>query len=226
MSDLSRPPLDPTVSYPELRAFGDALRLARERSGKFMGNVARELGWSVVNVSDMERGRLRPSEAEVYAFADAIGADPEPLLALLPTETRPNPFAPWLPMYAPGAVPERPWWRSVGLCRWGRVDGKVVTVHGPGTILLDALDAADAEASLPVPPPMSGQVWAWPNGVQVAIIAVLGDMPVMPEFRGATGAVTLGWTHDAAWPPPGAVLVAGPTPWGRDVPWAPPGWKP
>ena len=32
--------------------------------------------------------------------------------------------------------------------------------------------------------------------------------------------------EDYVWPPPGAVLVAGPSPWGRDMPWVPAGWRP
>ena len=37
-----------------------------------------------------------------------------------------NPFLPWLPMYAPGAVPERPWWRALDVRGYVRVDGAQV----------------------------------------------------------------------------------------------------
>lgn len=139
--------------------------------------------------------------------------------------TRPNPFALWLPMYAPGAVPERPWWRSVGLCRWERVDGRVVTVHGPGIVLLDALDAADAKAPLPAPSPMVGQVWvSEPEQWKVEGFDLEGNPW---RLSAATEQSSESWANAlTTWPPLGAVLVAGPTPWGRDVPWAPPGWKP
>lgn len=211
MSDLTRPPTDVAASHPELVPFGDALRDARERSGLSMGQVARAIGATVVAVSDIERGRVRPSDDDVHAFASTIGADPEPLLALLPPVTRPSPFAPWLPMYGAGVVEERPWWRSLGMERWQRADGRGIGVHGPGVSLVAALDAYDAAHPMPVPPPMAGQVWATPDGSQV---------PVGYIHKG----------QDAAgfrvWPPTGCVLVAGPTPWGRDVPWAPVGWRP
>jgi hypothetical protein len=146
-----------------------------------------------------------------------------------------NPFLSWLPMYAPEAVPERPWWRvsrrstyqigddgnriSGSDCR--RPDGG--EEFAPEAATATVLDAYDAKHPLPVPPPMAGQVWCDTTArnraqVQFTIHAVIGDVAIV--IVDDTGPSPI------EWPPPAAVLVAGPTPWGRDVPWAPAGWKP
>lgn len=141
-----------------------------------------------------------------------------------------NPFLPWLPMYAPGSVPERPWWRENEAFEHVRIGGGPFVRGGivyagvvvcAGGALLETLTRLDAEHPLPAPPPMAGQVWCdrGPGGeaVQFTIHAVIGGQPVVVvDDTGPT---------PVAWPPAGAVLVAGPTPWGRDVPWAPAGWK-
>jgi hypothetical protein len=146
-----------------------------------------------------------------------------------------SPFVPWLPMYAPGAVPERPWWRQEG-DDYRRADGARVKSVLDGFRFIEweptlrLIEAHDTEHPMPVPPPMCGQVWVWTNGWERMVVGVdrcavfgCGD-----EIRntGAPSEYSDIPMRADVWPPPGAVLVAGPTPWGRDVPWAPAGWKP
>jgi len=102
----------------------------------------------------------------------------------------------------------------------------------------------DAARPIPAPPPMPGQVWIWfeewrakgtPGGLDAGqlyvmagnVATICGITPAYnpertPLIRLSSFPCDVGRT----WPMPGAVLVAGPTPWGRDVPWAPAGWKP
>lgn len=134
-----------------------------------------------------------------------------------------NPFEPWLPMYPETAHPERPWWRRVSVDvggphrqvveKWTRVWDN----RGP----LYAHDLAGIDEAYPVdvPPPMPGQVWVLPDGDQQTVSRVAGT-PWTIVFFHAT------YVRDDEWPLPGAVLVAGPTPWGWNVPWAPAGRKP
>lgn len=84
----------------------------------------------------------------------------------------------------------------------------------------DGFETADAAMAwydtahpLPAPPPMCDQTWAWPDGEQLVVSRV---------FPGGEAMMACGGPFFAAseWPPPGAVLVAGPSPWGRDVPWS------
>lgn len=127
-----------------------------------------------------------------------------------------NPFTAWLPMYPEGTHPERPWWAKYGAF-YARCDD----LHPPVTTVAE-MDAFDAAHPRPAPRPMSGQVWAWPNGM-TGVVGWVYPGPQAPEIP-----VTIAhgvWTN-TPWPPPGAVLVAGPTEQGRDVPWAPPGWRP
>lgn len=68
-------------------ALGDALRTAR-REARITGvALAAQLNqpgqaWSQSKISKIEAGRQMPTETEVRAWADAVGADPEPLLAI------------------------------------------------------------------------------------------------------------------------------------------------
>jgi hypothetical protein len=150
-----------------------------------------------------------------------------------------SPFVPWLPMYAPGAVPERPWWRQEG-DDYRRADGARVKSVLDGFRFIEweptlrLIEAHDTEHPMPVPPPMVGQVWAWPeSGTERAVASTWGGRAWFqaevgqpkPADVGVVCASSEAWGA-SEWPPRGAVLVAGPTPWGRDVPWAPPGWKP
>jgi hypothetical protein len=146
-----------------------------------------------------------------------------------------NPFLPWLPMYRPGTLPDRPMWRRLPAERqdgagaggvplptqWERCDG----ARAREDQLLDI----ERASPVPAPPPMEGQVWVGgprPTGLVARVETMPGGWVV---FWGGTdeerhyGAAATGL---GAWPPERAVLVAGPTPWGRDVPWHPAGWRP
>lgn len=60
------------VSDAELMA-RSPYRTCREKSGKSMGDLARELGVSVVHVSNVERGIEQPDDAIVSKWREAIG---------------------------------------------------------------------------------------------------------------------------------------------------------
>ncbi len=67
--------------------FGDALRRARQDSGKTLGKVARLLGVSVVYVSDVERSNRRPfSNERIIKVAEFVETGPAPLIALADVE--------------------------------------------------------------------------------------------------------------------------------------------
>lgn len=144
----------------------------------------------------------------------------------------------WGPLWSKALVPDRPWWALRGR----RCDG--VTLLDSATLdrdekgwhdkrgrwdhpedLLDAMARIDREYPLEAPPPMEGQVWVQIEGAgryldkgnSFCIVAVRGCDVVAVVRDGDEP--RLGVLH--TWPPRGAVLVAGPTPWGRDVPWAP-----
>lgn len=68
-------------------ALGEALRAARREAGITGVALAAQLNkpgqpWLQSKVSKIEAGRQMPSEAEVRAWAAAVGADPERLLAI------------------------------------------------------------------------------------------------------------------------------------------------
>ncbi|MFD0478888.1 helix-turn-helix domain-containing protein [Nonomuraea thailandensis] len=52
---------------------GRRLRELRERSGKSLRAVARELGISASAVSQIERGTMRPSVSRLIAYVSAVG---------------------------------------------------------------------------------------------------------------------------------------------------------
>lgn len=118
-----------------------------------------------------------------------------------------NPFEPYLPCYPAGTVPERPWWRY-GL-RFIRSDGAERLIPlDDGARDIDALDAYDAAHPLPVPPVLTGQVWALPNGSTYSIRAMPPPSVVEDQFIGDV--------------PIGQCCLV----WGPLAPWAPKGWRP
>lgn len=141
----------------------------------------------------------------------------------------------WRPMWHPNAYLSRPWWRMVDghPFIYVRLDGWRVErgfnggifVEPPGDILAempgltfvdDGMAYVDTKHPLPAPDPMPGQVWRLPHGVEYVLAQTDGDGD--GQMSASLGR---NWFTRKQWPPPGAVLVAGPTPWGRDVPWAP-----
>lgn len=61
--------------------FGVALRKARMKAGKSLGDLARHLGVSVVYLSDVERSRRSPlANARILQACDFLNADPAELL--------------------------------------------------------------------------------------------------------------------------------------------------
>lgn len=158
-----------------------------------------------------------------------------------------NPFTPWLPMYPPDAHPERPWWRGSVRDRseWGlpSVMGWRRVWDSRGPLAAHDLAGIDDAYLVPPPPPMAGQVWVWfedwratgtPGGLDASLYVAAGTVamiagvtPAMhPERTPLVRLTSFPSDVGRTWPMSGAVLVAGPTPWGRDVPWAPAGWKP
>ncbi len=62
--------------------FGDALRKARHRAKKTLGDIAKLLDVSVVYISDVERGNRRPFGNErIIKIARFVKTDPAPLIA-------------------------------------------------------------------------------------------------------------------------------------------------
>jgi hypothetical protein len=139
-------------------------------------------------------------------------------------------------MWAKGHVPDRPWWSRHDLT-YRRCDGITILsrafmdiTHGDERGLwdgkepyADAMARIDAAHPLPAPPPMPGQVWAYPDGAEVCLIGVDVPPEMPPDAWGRARFSPRMWHEKGndVWPPPGAILVAGPTPWGRDIPWSP-----
>lgn len=142
----------------------------------------------------------------------------------------------WSPLWATGHVRERPWWVFDGYhgtnpytnqfqsgVYYKRRDKHILWVSG------ESVDAAlatyDAESPMPPPSPSQGQVWLQVEGAGrfldvgdvFSIVSILRQQPVAAVQGSDEPRLAVLKT----WPPPGAVLVAGPTPWGRDCPWAP-----
>lgn len=168
----------------------------------------------------------------------------------------PSPFDPYFSLYTSGTWSERPWWRRAlsGVvmvsespilpCAWLRQDG----VKGPEFPWAagepdvptpedaEAMREIDLDSPIPPPAPTPTQVWVDPGGAfSVVDVSTHGVMVLRYRVMEIEGSDRLGHTlarvfKDGdllpSWPPRGAVLVAGPTPWGRDRPWAPPGWSP
>jgi len=131
----------------------------------------------------------------------------------------------------------RPWWRQhevQGFRRsdglelhraiggWGLFDGPAVATlliargtqlaefSSEGRSISQILEQVDAEHPLPVPEPKCGQVWVW---LEDGVDESGGRME-----KGEEAMITRLHNLERTWPPPGAVLVAGPgAPWaGQD----------
>ncbi len=136
------------------------------------------------------------------------------------------------------SVPERPWWRRPGQ----RCDGielvRLSQDHPPASMqnlrgayrpwiedVASAMERIDREYPIPPPEPLEGQVWAQVEGAgrfldggdSFMIVSMLRTNPIAVVQGNYEPKLAVLRT----WPPPGAVLVAGPTPWGRDIPWSP-----
>lgn len=153
-------------------------------------------------------------------------------------------FTPYLPLYAPGTVPERPWWRVL------RVPPPVRTAAGykiPGDYptfqRIDGvtekcsrleLAAFDAARPLAAPPPMEGQVWSG-RGMVLRVQALgskgtdwrvwfPGSYPGAGRSDYELSANAYGSGEGTAvlqWPPSNSALLYGPSCYGLNVPWAP-----
>lgn len=153
----------------------------------------------------------------------------------------------WSATWGAGVHPARPWWsmashtprRTDGivpvpgwLVEMGRVDPRGLW---DGNEPYEAFMArVDAEHPLPAPMPLPMQVWRWAEGDETMIVRVVPDGRVgVPDtwrvWTGLNNASALvsprakefvGGSRVEQWPPPGAVLVAGPSPHGFNVPWS------
>lgn len=66
-----------------MERFGRYLRELRERTGMRMKEMADEMGWTSVYISDIERGRRNPpSPAKIGKIAEILGVDSKKLLDL------------------------------------------------------------------------------------------------------------------------------------------------
>lgn len=139
------------------------------------------------------------------------------------------------PMH-PDSVEGRPWWRH---CVYSNDGAHLLVMRDfkEGSLMAEAdhpdlpaaMVAYDTAHPLPPPPPRCGQVWLWPDSDRQHLVT-----DITTRGSGHTG-ITLGlegpdcWlphvppelaphSSQSPWPPPGAVLVAGP-----GAPWAPMG---
>jgi transcriptional regulator with XRE-family HTH domain len=72
-----------------MERFGRYLRELRERAGMRMKELANEMRWTSVYVSDIERGRRNPpSPAKIVKIAEILGVDSEKLLDLANKERK------------------------------------------------------------------------------------------------------------------------------------------
>ena len=56
--------------------FGEALREIRQNKGVYLKNVAEFMGWSVVYISDIERGhRNPPSRKDIIKLSEFFNVD-------------------------------------------------------------------------------------------------------------------------------------------------------
>lgn len=67
--------------------FGIFLRKQRKRTGKYMHDIAEVSGLSIVQVSDIERGKLTEREC-VHRYVDAIAGGKEANVMMALFETR------------------------------------------------------------------------------------------------------------------------------------------
>lgn len=69
--------------------FGRYLRELRESTGKRIKDLAQEMGWTTVYISDIELGRRNPpSPAKIRQIASVLGVDPRELLNLADKEKK------------------------------------------------------------------------------------------------------------------------------------------
>ncbi|MDR2489737.1 MAG: helix-turn-helix domain-containing protein [Desulfovibrio sp.] len=62
-------------------SFGDLLRSMREQAGKTLKDLAGHMGWSIVYLSDIERGKRNPPNVgDVKKMAVALGIEAATLL--------------------------------------------------------------------------------------------------------------------------------------------------
>ncbi|MEV6848104.1 helix-turn-helix domain-containing protein [Actinoplanes sp. NPDC051411] len=89
MTELSSSATKPLV------ALGSRLKRVRERSGRSLREVARELGVSASFLSQMERGKSQPSVATLYSLSQLLNVSIDELFA--EEETAPAEEAPIVP---------------------------------------------------------------------------------------------------------------------------------
>lgn len=69
--------------------FGRYLRALRESTGMRIKELANEIGWTSVYISDIELGRRNPPSAEkIGQIASVLGVDPKKLLDLADKEKK------------------------------------------------------------------------------------------------------------------------------------------
>lgn len=64
-------------------SLGEHIRVERERAGLSIRELARKAGMDFSYLSTLEKGRYRGSAELVIKLAEALGIDPEPMLAHL-----------------------------------------------------------------------------------------------------------------------------------------------
>lgn len=129
----------------------------------------------------------------------------------------------------PDAHPDRPWWHRTtcvisGTAGWERSPDRYFAadpaemdecVHSYEDLVAETtpeLGRIDREHTLPCPPPRCGQVWVWPKSGRASMIFAI-EPPNDVECKASCVFWREEW-DSISWPPPRAVLVAGPgSPW-------------
>jgi len=136
-----------------------------------------------------------------------------------------------------------PWWRKIpqfwgdSMGVWTRLDGRTArtsydfnTPAYPAAPVkeerLEAIARIDREHLLEAPRPMPGQCWVWPDCSRmvtgVDIVHRRSDDDGKTWWLVEWGRSVEEFGEGAAdWPPPGAVLVSGPSQYSKDTQWAP-----
>jgi len=103
--------VSPSTTEP-LVTLGIQLKRVRERSGKSLREVARQLGMSASFLSQMERGKSQPSVATLYSLAQLLGVSIDELFAGDDHEQAPPPVPAVTVPAAPQPHPPAPVSRS------------------------------------------------------------------------------------------------------------------
>lgn len=188
-------PTGESASPPTL---GAALRAAREAAGASIEQVSAETRLRATVIRDLESDLFRSSGGTVYArghvksIARAVGADPEPLLALMPTAEVPFELAEPEPIPAPARTFGSEAFASAAAAlvperhgpRWGMALAGACAVLAAVLVIGYANQSSPASQDLTLPVVTPSQVAPTP-APSVVTAPDLGAVASKPEITGA-----------------------------------------